>query len=111
MVLSALLLWPLTLYGGEWSCHGILRPGDLDLTFELHLDRDTKTARLILPETSWTVSPITSERQGHYFYDLLPGVEDERVETRRMFRFGKEQDLVYIDNDEGVFLLGRCTDK
>lgn len=73
------------------------------------LDTDAAVARLVLPDQTHVMSPLIIEDNRYYFYELVPGSQDERVETRRMFRYEKIPGKVFfIDQDDGAFLHGDC---
>lgn len=88
----------------ELDCQGS------DIRFEVSINPETRTASIILPDHSRKMSPLIVEDDRYYFYDLVPGAHDERVETRRMFRYERGPGKVfYMDHDTGIFVHGRCT--
>lgn len=88
----------------ELDCQGS------DIHFVVSINPETRTASIALPDHSQKMSPLIVEDERYYFYDLVPGASDERVETRRMFRYERgPRKVFYMDRDTGIFVHGSCT--
>ncbi len=60
-------------------------------------------------ELIWRLAPL--ERHGSVYLtsETGPGTDDERIVTRRMFRFDDSTGQAYLLEDEKLVLSGRCS--
>lgn len=107
LVPALLLCISVTAVAEELDCQGI---GESGPRFEVSIDPDAGTACIMLPDYTRHISGLIIEDDRYYFYDLVPGDKDERVETRRMFRYERPGKVFYMDHDAGIYVHGNCTE-
>lgn len=103
---AILLSVSVTAVAEDLDCQSI---GESPVRFEVSIDPKRGTASILLPDYTREISELIVEEDRYYFYDLVPGARDERVETRRMFRYEKPGKVFYMDHDADIYLHGDCT--
>jgi len=99
--------WPHFCIADAYRCEGLWQ----DQQTQVRLIVETDRLQLFLPNAHHEFTSVESVKDGVRAGELMPGTDDERIVTRRMIQFQKEEGLlIYIEHVPATRMMrATCT--